>query len=485
MAYLVLARKWRPQTFDEIVGQEHVTITLKRSIIQGRIGHAYLFTGIRGVGKTSVARILAKALNCEQGPTPDPCNKCRPCTEITLGASIDVQEIDGASNRGIDNVRELREGVAFAPARDRYKVYIIDEVHMLTQEAFNALLKTLEEPPSHVVFIFATTEAHKVPATIASRCQVFDFKRIPLPMLVDRLRLIANSEGIEASEDAIRLIAREADGSLRDACSILDQVASFCEGRLDVQDVAQVLQTGDMAAAKQALSALLNHDAAEAMRLFMNSLRAGVSPKHFLRTVARALSDVIKVVVLGNEAVLELGLTKGEIEDYQLMAGAHPLEYLAALLSGLVTAADQAAESRFPELVAQAAIIRAAEMRSLVEIKDIIERLEALASKDAAQGTGKVVTMQLPDGPPTIRQAASSPPVAPSKPKISHTGARPTPHGHGETTQAANPKQSPPKAVKSTQEAEATLLSRFRKHPVVDKVLEYFGGEVIEVREEG
>ncbi|NMC90541.1 MAG: DNA polymerase III subunit gamma/tau, partial [Smithella sp.] len=224
MEYQVLARKFRPQTFEEVAGQEPVVRTLVNAIAQGRIGHAFLFSGPRGVGKTSVARILAKSLNCEKGPTATPCNKCTNCKEITEGRSMDVREIDGASNRGIDEIRELRENVKFAPAASKYKVYIIDEVHMLTREAFNALLKTLEEPPGHVIFIFATTENHKVPATILSRCQCYDFRRISLSQIAANLGRLAAKENIVISATALSWIAEAGDGSMRDALSILDQL---------------------------------------------------------------------------------------------------------------------------------------------------------------------------------------------------------------------------------------------------------------------
>lgn len=227
MSYQVIARKWRPQTFGEVVFQDHVSKTIQNSITQGRITHAYLFSGPRGVGKTTMARILAKALNCVEGPTPSPCGICENCIEIKQGNSFDVIEIDGASNNGVDNIRELRENVNFAPAKSKFKIYIIDEVHMVTTQAFNALLKTLEEPPPHVIFIFATTEMHKIPETILSRCQKYFFKKIPVDRVVEHLRNIVTKEGYRISENALFPVARIADGSMRDAQSLLEQVISF------------------------------------------------------------------------------------------------------------------------------------------------------------------------------------------------------------------------------------------------------------------
>ena len=227
MSYLVLARKWRPQTFEEVVGQEPITRTLQNALAQGRIAHAFLFSGPRGVGKTSVARILAKALNCVQGVGPHPCNQCQVCKEITIGSALDVLEIDGASNRGIDEVRDLREKIKYLPTQGQYKVYIIDEVHMLTKEAFNALLKTLEEPPAHAVFILATTEPHKVPVTILSRCQRYDFRRIPTSLIQEQLEKLVGQEGWQIDAEGLALLAQEAEGSLRDAPGVLDQVVTF------------------------------------------------------------------------------------------------------------------------------------------------------------------------------------------------------------------------------------------------------------------
>ena len=241
MAYIALYRKWRPGSFKDLVGQEHISRTLSNAITSGRIGHAYLFSGPRGTGKTSTAKIFAKALNCEQGPTPDPCGQCPQCRKISDGSSMDVFEIDAASNRGIDEIRDLRETVKFAPVDGRYKVYIIDEVHMLTTEAFNALLKTLEEPPPHVVFILATTEAHKVPATIQSRCQHYDFKRITVEEIKARLAYVAQETGLDAEDEALMIIAVQADGGMRDALSILDQCSAISEGKITVQRVRQIL----------------------------------------------------------------------------------------------------------------------------------------------------------------------------------------------------------------------------------------------------
>ncbi len=519
MSYQVIARKWRPQTFDEVVGQEHVTTTLKNSIATGRVGHAYLFTGIRGVGKTTAARILAKALNCEKGPTADPCNRCPACIEITNGTSLDVTEIDGASNRGIDSIRELREAVAFASSRDRHKIYIIDEVHMLTTEAFNALLKTLEEPPPHVVFVFATTEMHKVPATIASRCQVFEFRRIALPALAAHLHKIASAEGITASEDALRLVAREADGSLRDACSLLDQVISFAGTTIEADAVGQILRTGTRGAIERLLRAVLAEDPADALRTFADIVARGMPARQLLKDLARFLSDCMRVALLGRDAARETGLTEGEIASMSELVGGRPPEALASLLNVLVIASDRAADSRSPELLAEAALVRAARLSSLQSVEGMIARLEAVARGAPMAGSAAlapspanrsyaapsygtpparasaVTTASLRPAAPQPSQAADSQSASAAAVRLAGIvpgASSPDPGNGGEVPPAvatasgtasasAEDDPAPPGKPHST---ETETVELFMKHPVFDKLLGTFGGEIRKVTPE-
>ena len=292
MAYVALYRKWRPQGFDSLVGQEAVRTALTNALETGRIAHAYLFAGPRGTGKTSTAKILAKAVNCEHGPTPNPCNKCQNCVRINDGTSMDVFEIDAASNRGIDEIRDLREKVAFAPVNGRYKVYIIDEVHMLTTEAFNALLKTLEEPPPHVIFILATTEPHKIPATIHSRCQRFDFKRVTDSDIVKRLREVADGSGIAADDDALQLIAVQADCGMRDALSLLDQCGVMAE-RVSAETVRSVLGIVGREALRELVKAVGEGNVPKALELLEALLAGGKDVKQIITELAEYLRAVL------------------------------------------------------------------------------------------------------------------------------------------------------------------------------------------------
>lgn len=297
VSYRALYRVWRPQRFADVVGQEHVTRTLQNALRDDRIAHAYLFAGPRGTGKTSTAKILAKAVNCEQGPAPEPCNRCAACEGIAAGSVVDVVEIDAASNRGVDEIRDIREHVKFAPTQVRYKVYIIDEVHMLTTEAFNALLKTLEEPPAHVLFILATTEPHKLPATVVSRCQRFTFRRIGLVDLVKQLRTICAENGVEADERALVRLARAADGGMRDALSLLDQVFSFCSSRITVEDVMAVTGGVDEEAAVRLLSLLIRGDVAGVVEGLDDLIAQGKDPERVTKELLELCRELLLIRV--------------------------------------------------------------------------------------------------------------------------------------------------------------------------------------------
>ena len=316
MSYQVIARKWRPQTFDEVVYQDHVSRTIRNSIKNGRIAHAYLFSGPRGVGKTTMARIVAKSLNCVNGPTSTPCGKCENCVEIRRGVSFDVIEIDGASNNGIDNIRELRENVNFAPVKSRYKIYIIDEVHMVTTAAFNALLKTLEEPPAHIIFIFATTEIHKIPDTILSRCQKYFFKKIPVDVVVAHLASIVEKEGYRVSQGALYPVARIADGSMRDAQSLLDQVISFsgaAEGGAEISedDALSILGVVPTESYAKVIELVSMADAAGLMAEVDRIVSMGIDVSRY----SAGFMDIIRCVRLINAGIdvkSMLGLSAGE-----------------------------------------------------------------------------------------------------------------------------------------------------------------------------
>ena len=293
MSYQVTARKWRPMVFEDVIGQSHVTNTLKNALATNRLAHAFIFCGGRGCGKTTTARILAKAINCLHPKDSNPCNECEVCVEITNGRSMDVVEIDGASNRGVDEIRNLRESVRYAPARGKYKVYIIDEVHMLTKEAFNALLKTLEEPPPHVLFIFATTEVHKVPSTILSRCQRYDFRRIAIEDIMSRLRFIAGEEKIAIDDDSLMIVAKKGDGSMRDAQSIFDQVVSYCGTTITAPQIISLLNVVDQEFFFRVSDCIKAHDAQTGLSLVEEIVRNGFDIKEFLAGLAEHFRNLL------------------------------------------------------------------------------------------------------------------------------------------------------------------------------------------------
>ncbi len=302
--YQVIARKYRPQAFDELISQEHVKTTLENAITQRRIAHGYIFSGQRGTGKTTVARIFARCLNCEQGPTPTPCGKCASCLEIASGSSMDVIEIDAASNRGINEMRELRESVRFRPARDRYKVFIVDEAHQITSEAFNALLKTLEEPPEWVVFLLCTTESHKIPSTIVSRTQQFSFRSVDFAELVARMEWIMQQEGITADADAVAVLARAGEGSVRDSLSALDQAIACCGNKLDAAEVRALLGMFSLESLGRVTEALANNDSQKMFDVVAELEANGRSLQHFARELARHFRNLLVVKIAGGETRL-------------------------------------------------------------------------------------------------------------------------------------------------------------------------------------
>ncbi len=381
MSYLVLARKWRPQRFEEVVGQQHITKTLQNAISQKRVAHAFLFTGARGVGKTSTARILAKALNCEKGPQITPCDRCANCQEITHGTSMDVIEIDGASNRGIDEIRELRENVRYTPAKSRYKIYIIDEVHMLTKEAFNALLKTLEEPPPHIIFVFATTEPHKVPATILSRCQRYDFKRIPFREVAGSLKRIVEEEKIQISPRGLLSIARESEGSLRDAQSLLDQVIAYAGKTIRDEDIAEVLGLIDQKILSDTIEALARRDVERCLEVVEHVYHFGYDLQHFCRELLQYLRNLILIKVSQHpEGLMEL--PKEELELFREQAGKFEFDQLNYLFSLLLKGEQEIAQSIFPRTMLEITFIRMATLRPVLPIDEMLKKLEALENKE-------------------------------------------------------------------------------------------------------
>jgi DNA polymerase-3 subunit gamma/tau len=319
--YQVIARKYRPQAFDELISQEHVKTTLENAITQGRIAHGYIFSGQRGTGKTTVARIFARCLNCEKGPTPRPCGKCASCLEIADGSSMDVIEIDAASNRGINEMRELRESVRFRPARDRYKVFIIDEAHQITSEAFNALLKTLEEPPEWVVFILCTTESHKVPSTIVSRCQQFSFRSVDFAELVARMEWIMKQEGITADADALAVLARAGEGSVRDSLSALDQAIACCGNKLEAAEVRALLGMFSLESLGRVTSALAENDSQKMFAVVAELEANGRSLQHFARELARHFRNLVVVKITGSETRL---VAASQAEQQKLAEAAAP-----------------------------------------------------------------------------------------------------------------------------------------------------------------
>jgi len=399
MAYQVIARKYRPQRFEDVVGQEHVTRTLSNAIIQNRIAHAYLFVGPRGTGKTTIARIFSKCLNCTDGPRVDFADDDPRCVEISEGRSLDVLEIDGASNRGIDEIRELRDTAVYAPVSGRFKIYIIDEVHMLTREAFNALLKTLEEPPPHVKFMFATTEPEKVLPTILSRCQRFDLKRIPVPLIVKQLSYICKNEGVEADEPALEAIARGAEGCLRDAESTLDQLISFCGNKLQESDVLSAFGLVSRGEIQKLSESILDGDLFGALKTLHFLLDNG-------KDISRLNSDLLAhfrnlslfQISKGDRSLMEV--SEAEWNCIQSQASKITMEGVTRVMDILLTNEWKLAQAVSRSVVMELSIVEAVQAKSAVSIEDLLKRLGQLRDSAQQAAAAPVSMPQNPIAPP-------------------------------------------------------------------------------------
>ena len=419
MSYQVFARKYRPQTFDDLVGQEHVTRTLRNAVQQNRLAHAYLFVGPRGIGKTSTARILAKTLNCIHGPTVTPCGVCDSCKEIAGGNSLDVLEIDGASNNGVEQVRELRDNVRYAPAKGRYKIYIIDEVHMLTSQAFNALLKTLEEPPAHVKFIFATTEPQKVLPTILSRCQRFDLHRIPANLIAKHLQYIAKNEQVKLEPAAAHAIARGADGGLRDAESMLDQLVAFCGATIAEADVLNVFGFTSEQTVAAFSEKILRGETAAALGLLDEQAAAGKEMMKLMSDLIAHLRDLlvfkVKPDAVAGETAAEVLSSLGE------EAALIETDRLLDLIEQFASAEGRMKWAPNKKLHFEIAVIKAIQTLGQVTLTDVIENLTALRGGGAVTAT--------PISPPQTSPVTTNSAPAKQRPKESPSGSTADPAG--------------------------------------------------------
>jgi DNA polymerase-3 subunit gamma/tau len=420
MSYQVLARKWRPRTFDEVVGQSTVTRTLKNALASGRIGHAFLLSGARGVGKTTTARILAKALNCSKGdgPTPDPCGECPACVEITAGTSLDVQEIDGATHNGVEQVRELRESARYNPARDRFKVWIIDEVHMLSTGAFNALLKTLEEPPPKVKFIFATTEYHKVPDTILSRCQQYDFRMIPAKELIAHLRKVALADGITVSDETLARIARAAEGSARDALSLFDQVLSFSGSEVRDEDVTALLGLIDRELLFAASRAIADTDSTGLLDLVEKLSDYGADYRNFTRELLLHFREILLVKLASPGSPLLAPLGPEDVERIRPLAGVYSEEDVLRAFEVLSRAEWDLRSAQDPRVTLEFALLKLGHARRLAPFAELVARVERLLP---ASGASPAPTRR------TVPEAGLPAPASPRDAKPKPPGAAATP----------------------------------------------------------
>lgn len=423
MDYQVSARKFRPSTFDQLIGQPHVVQTLRNAILRKHVAHAYLFSGMRGVGKTTVARILAKALNCKNGPTPESCERCESCEEITRGNSVDVIEIDGASNTGVDDVRELRENVKFSPFRGSYRIYIIDEVHMLSNSAFNALLKTLEEPPPHAVFVFATTEVHKIPATITSRCQHFNFRRIPRQEIMARLQAVVDNMNVTIGKQSVGAIARASEGSMRDALSLLDQAVAFGGTEVKDHDVEDMLGTVPDVLVRRLVDTVVKQDAAAAVALIGEVVDHGYDLRAYCSAVVERMRSLMIGAVVPNfeQAQGLMDLPGEEVKQLLAEAGSFSIEQLQDLFNLFARAEDRLRSTGYPRFVFEVAAVRAA--RSVTRDGKTLQGDQAPSRAPSPSSRTPVETRGPESG---VGRLSSKPPDEPIRKPASPSGGRPS-----------------------------------------------------------
>ena len=409
--YQVVALRYRPQAFGDLVGQGHVAQALSNAIESNRVGHAYLFTGARGVGKTSSARIFAKCLNCATGPTPTPCNECDICNSVSVGEDVDVLEIDGASNRGIDEIRQLRSNAAIRPGRGRYKIYIIDEVHMLTQQAFNALLKTLEEPPGHVKFIFCTTDPQKIPITVLSRCQRYDFSPVQPNEITNRLKEIANNEGVKASDEALQLLARRANGSMRDSQSLLEQLFSFCGDDISVEEVHQLLGTTDMSRIAELAASMTAHDSMTTMNLIHQSISDGVDAGQLTGQLLGYFRDMMATHIGCGDEVLQ-SCSASDADALREVGGQLGLQTMLTIVQILDTAVVRMQSSLHARVLLEIAAIRICNLEHLEAISDLVNSLKKMPAGKAIVNASAGVKKKVVESPVAAPAAITAEPTA-------------------------------------------------------------------------